>query len=267
MTTATQTHTEEFVQIAGGRTQLRKGGKGDPLLVIHGELWIPGWTKALQELAQKHTVYAPSLPGYGQTPRLEWMMYIADLESWITWFAREQKIKEPFNVIGFSMGGWMAANIASVNSAIFKKMVLVNPMGIKPQKGEIWDYFLNQPKAAFTQGFTAPDTNAEYQQYYGKQWTPEEVEQVEINREMSCRIAWKPYMWNHTTAERAKGIITPTLVVAGRDDKITPVNCAEIYHKNIKGSQLKLIDGAGHMPEMEKTTEFVKIVNDFLAAK
>ncbi|MBM3946440.1 MAG: hypothetical protein FJ315_03435, partial [SAR202 cluster bacterium] len=61
MTTSTRSHTEEFVEAADCRVQLRKGGQGEPLLVLHSELWAPGWIDAYQQLAKDFTVIVPSL--------------------------------------------------------------------------------------------------------------------------------------------------------------------------------------------------------------
>ena len=57
---------------------------------------------------------------------------------------------------------------------IFNKMVLVAPAGLKPEEGEIWDYFANSAKGAFERAFYNPAQASEYAQYYGKAWTPEE---------------------------------------------------------------------------------------------
>ena len=72
MTTAVAgTFTEESVEAADVRVQLRKGGKGESLLVLHSELGVPGWLQAYEELAGHFTVYVPSLPGFGQSTRPE----------------------------------------------------------------------------------------------------------------------------------------------------------------------------------------------------
>ena len=265
MTTAVNRNfTEEFAELANVRVHLRKGGKGAPLLVLHSELGVPGWLRAYEELAEHFTVYVPSLPGFGQSARPDWIVGVRDLAAWVTWFARDLKLPRPLNVIGFSMGGWLAAEIATVNSSIFKKMVLVAPAGLKPEEGEVWDYFVNSGKEAFARACYDPEQSLEYGQYYGRDWTPEEQEQVEINREMAARLLWKPYMRSHTLAALLPGIATPTLLVWGRQDKIIPLNACHLYQKAIKGAQMKVLGRCGHMPEMEKPEEFVKVVLDFL---
>ena len=57
----------------------------------------------------------------------------------------------------------------------------------------------------------------------------------------------------------------PTRIVWGRQDKLVPLECGELYNKAIPGSDLVVIDNCGHVPEIEKTDEFVKTALDFLA--
>jgi pimeloyl-ACP methyl ester carboxylesterase len=61
------------------------------------------------------------------------------------------------------------------------------------------------------------------------------------------------------------GIRTPTLLVWGREDAITPIDSGEIYQRAIPRSRLVVIENCGHMPEMEKPAEFARLVADFLA--
>jgi pimeloyl-ACP methyl ester carboxylesterase len=259
-------YTETFVEVADVRLQLRQGGAGAPLLVLHGELGIPAWLRAYELLAEHFTVYVPSLPGFGQSACPDWIISVRDLAAWVTWFVRDLQLSQPLNVIGCSMGGWIAAEIATCNAALFTKMVLVGAAGLKPEAGEVWDYFIHAPKEAFTQAFYAPEHVPEYVQYYGKPWTPEEESQVERNREMASRLLWKPYMRSHTLHALLRGIATPTLLVWGREDAIMPLNVCQRYARAIPGATAKIIENCGHMPEMEKPAEFVQVVLDFLTA-
>ena len=265
MTTA-GSYTETFVEVADVRLQLRQGGAGEPLLILHGEFGVPGWLRAYELLAEHFTVYVPSLPGFGQSARPDWIISVRDLAAWVTWFVRALRLSQPLNVIGGSMGGWIAAEIATVNAVLFKKMVLVGAAGLKPESGELWDYFVHAPKEAFTQAFYDPEHVPEYVQYYGKPWTPEEESQVESNREMASRLFWKPYMRSHTLPALLHGIATPTLLVWGREDAIIPLNACQLYQRAIPGATTRILDRCGHMPEMEKPAEFVQVVLDFLTA-
>jgi pimeloyl-ACP methyl ester carboxylesterase len=131
-----------MINAAGITVELRRGGSGPPLLVIHGELGVPGWLDSFALLAEHYHVIVPSLPGYGRSTRPDWIMSMHDLAAWVTWFARDLDLRTPVNVIGCSLGGWVAAEIATVAPQFFNKLILVGAMGIKPERGEIFDYFL-----------------------------------------------------------------------------------------------------------------------------
>jgi pimeloyl-ACP methyl ester carboxylesterase len=254
------------VKAAGIAVGLRRAGKGAPLLVIHGELGMPGWLESLALLAEGYDVIVPSLPGFGQSTRPDWIMGVHDLAAWVTWLARDLDIRAPVNVIGCSLGGWVAAEIATVAPQFLNKLVLVGAMGIKPDEGEIFDYFLDSGPTGLRRAFHRPDAAPEYMRYWGKELTPEESDLVEQHREMTCRIAWKPYMHSLTLRHLLPGVATPTLLIWGREDAIAPVNSGEIFERAIPRARLVTIPDCGHMPEMEKPAEFAALVRNFLAA-
>lgn len=263
----TDTFTEEFVNAAGVRVQLRRGGTGKPVLVLHSELGVPGWLRAYALLAQHFTVYVPALPGFGQSERPDWIVTVRDLAAWVTWFVRDLKLSQPLPVIGFSLGGWIAAEIATVNASLFTKIVLVGAAGLQPEEGQVWDYFVHSSREAFAQAFCDPAQSPEYAQYYGAAFTPDEDAQVERNREMAARLLWKPYMRSHTLPDLLRSVATPTLVLWGREDAIIPLNVCERYVRAIPGATAKVLDRCGHHPEMEQPGAFVQAVLDFLAPR
>jgi pimeloyl-ACP methyl ester carboxylesterase len=245
---------------------LRRAGSGPPLLVIHGELGVAGWLDSFARLAQRYDVIVPSLPGFGRSTRPDWIMGVHDLAAWVTWFARDLDLRMPMNVIGCSLGGWVAAEIATISPQFFNKLVLVGAMGLKPERGEIFDYLLESGMTGLRRALHRPEQSAEFMRYWGKEWTPTETDLVEQHREMTCRIAWKPYMHSLTLRHLLPGVVTPTLLVWGREDAITPHECGEIYQHVIPRSRLAVLDYCGHMPEMEQPAEFARLVEDFLAS-
>jgi pimeloyl-ACP methyl ester carboxylesterase len=265
MTPAAAGFTEQFVETAGVRIHLRRGGTGRPLLILHSELGVPGWLRAHARLAEQFCVYVPSLPGFGQSARPDWIVSVRDLAAWVAWFVRDQKLAQPCPVIGFSLGGWVAAEIATVSADLFSRMVLVGAAGLAPEDGQVWDYFIHSNTEAFARAFAEPAKAAEYALYYGKTWTAEDEAQAEANREMAARLLWKPYMRSHTLSALLAGVVTPTLVVWGREDRIIPVSVCDRYVRAIPGARAKILDGCGHVPEMEQPEAFVGVVLDFLA--
>jgi pimeloyl-ACP methyl ester carboxylesterase len=256
--------TEAFVQAAGLRVELRRGGAGAPLLVLHGELGVPGWLRAHSLLGRHFTVHVPSLPGFGRSERPDWIAGVRDLAGWVTWFVRDLGLASPLPVIGFSLGGWVAAEIATMNAGLFSRMVLVGAAGLPPEEGQVWDYFVHGSREAFAQAFCEPAKAPEYAQYYGEGWTPERELQAEHDRQMAARLLWKPYMKSHTLGPLLRGVTTPTLVVWGRQDAIIPLGVCRHYVRAIPGATAMVLDRCGHMPEMEQPEAFAAAVLNFL---
>ena len=137
---------EETVRVEDVDLIVAKGGSGKPLLILHEELGWPGWLKWNSALAQKHLLLIPQHPGFSRTVRSEWISNIRDMAGLYARYLADQKFA-PVDAIGFSLGGWIAAEMAACNPGQFRKLVLVAPMGIRPREGVILDFFqLMAPK-------------------------------------------------------------------------------------------------------------------------
>jgi pimeloyl-ACP methyl ester carboxylesterase len=265
MTTSTQTWTEEIVEVAGTRLQLVKGGAGEPLLVLHGEMGHPGWLRFHEALARRNTLYIPSHPGFGKSPRLDWVMNMRDLAGWYLDALDDLELGQ-VNVVGFSLGGWLAAEMATMCPDQFKKLVLVGAAGIKPPTGEIFDMFLVVAKEYITASVRDPSSVPEFKLLCPDEPTPEQAEAWEVAREQACRLSWRPYMHYPGLPHLLRRLKRlPTLIVWGRQDPIVPLSAAEVYHQSIKGSRLMVLNDCGHQPEVEKPDEFARAVQAFLS--
>ena len=91
--------TEEKVRVGDTELVVVKGGKGKPLLLLHGELGWPGWMPWNSTLAKDRTEIAPMHPGFGKTAMADWIMSIRDLAGFYQRYVREQKLG-PVEVIG-----------------------------------------------------------------------------------------------------------------------------------------------------------------------
>lgn len=131
---------ERTISTVGTELVVTEGGSGKPLLVLHEELGDSGWLKWKQELAKTRTVITPQHPGFGVSPRIAWARSIGDLANFYAQVMVEQGWVGA-DVIGFSLGGWVAAEMAAQNPGQFATLTLVAPMGIKPPSGEIADIY------------------------------------------------------------------------------------------------------------------------------
>ena len=263
MSISSLTWTEASTQIAGVNLHVVTGGSGEPLLVLHDELGQTTPLRYAEELAQDFTIHMPAHPGFGITERLDWVMSVRDLAGWYL-RAIEELGLERINVLGFSLGGWIAAEMACQSPQTFKKMALVAPAGIKPPTGEILDMFLIVAKEYLEASVLERDSTPEYSTICPEEASPEQVELWESAREEAARLTWRPYMY-HPALPHLLGRLKdlPTLLVWGEQDAVIPSSAGEAYQQAIQGARLEILPGCGHHPELEKTEEFVGLVRDF----
>ena len=265
MTTTAKPWTQESIDVAGAKIQVVKGGSGDPLLLLHGEMGYPGWLRFHDALAENNSIIAPTHPGFGTTPRLDWVMNMRDLAGWYLEAIDDLGLGR-VNLMGSSLGGWLAAEMATMAPDMFNKLALVAPAGVRPPTGEIFDMFLVVAKEFIETSILDHDATPEFQAVCPDEPTPEQAEAWEVAREEAARLSWRPYMYYPALPNllsRLKRL--PTLIVWGRQDPIIPLSAGELYQQSIPGSRLEVIDNCGHVPEVERTDELVRIVGGFLA--
>ncbi len=256
---------EDFVQVAGARIHVLKGGQGSPLVFLHSVEGNLGWLSAHRALADRRTVYAPTHPGFGLSERPEWLETMTDLARFYLWFLQEQKL-EKVTLAGHFLGGWLAAEMAVMCPHVIDRLILIDAAGVKPRQSEILDIFLYGASETRKLSFADASQAPEYAALFGRERSPEERE-VEIqNQEMSARLAWKPYMFSPSLPFLLPRLEMPTLLIWGREDRIVPLEVGELYQQAIPRARLEVIDRCGHLPHVEKPAEFSQLVLKFLEA-
>jgi len=256
---------EETISVAGVQLSMVKGGSGRPLVIFHDELGYPGWMTWNESFAHDHTLYIPFQPGFGKTPKLDWVRTYRDLAGFYSQVVREMKL-DPVNAIGFSAGGFIAAEMAAADPKIFSRMVLVAPMGLKPAVGEIKDIFPITIRTHLRSTVADPAGTPEFAKLYGGEMTPSQFEAFEDARAETARLGWEPYMHDPALPHLLRGNKTPTLLVWGSRDTVVPRGCIDAYQQALAGAQVGVIENVGHRPEIENSAEFERIVTRFLTA-
>lgn len=254
---------EETIAVGGVDVHTWIGGQGDPLLVLHGAGGNRGFTRWMRAVAERYTVWAPTHPGFGRSGDAEWMDGIDDLARFHLWFMDAAGLRRP-HVLGHSIGGWTAAEMAAMSPGSIDRLVLVAPVGLKPETGEILDVFFYSPQQLRDMTVHDPKTIPEWDELYGKPPTPAELEIVERNREMTARLTWKPYMHNPRLSRFLPRVTNPSLILWGREDQIVPVACAEQYRRLLPHATVHVFDKCGHLPPIEQPDTFARLVVEFL---
>ncbi|HZQ36928.1 MAG TPA: alpha/beta hydrolase [Dehalococcoidia bacterium] len=253
--------TDEFIEVAGLRLHLLRGGSGSPALVLHHDLGNPGWTEFYAGLAGSSAVVVPEHPGYGQSERPQWMRNVRDIAAVHQWAIQALHLTD-VALVGLGFGGWIAAEMASLAPADFRRLVLVGAMGIQPREGEILDQALYNHIAYARAGF---HDQSRFDALFGADPETDQLEAWEINREMTFRVAWKPYMFNPALPHLLGGVRAPALIVWGDDDQVVPRECADQYAQALPNARTEIVRECGHLVDLEKPQELAKLVSGFLA--
>jgi len=254
---------ESVIDVGGTGVVALAGGSGRPLLMLHDELGFPGWMGWNRDLAGGRRFLVPLQPGFGRTPRVPWFRSVRDVGSFYARMVRERGLG-PVDVVGFSAGAWIAAEMAASDPALVGRLVLVAPLGIRPEQGEIFDFLAVTMRRHVAATVSNQDAE-EYRDIYGGEISPGQFELFEAARAETSRLAWEPFMFDPTLPHRLAGAAgLRALIIWGEEDKIAPRGCAEAYERAIASSRLEVIPGAGHRPEIEDRRRFVKAVSEFL---
>jgi pimeloyl-ACP methyl ester carboxylesterase len=251
---------EKDVDLAGTRLQVMRGGSGRPVLVLHHDIGTPDRLPFYDALAERFDVIVPRHPGYGETAeRADWLRHPRDLAALYQWLLAEWAI-ERASLVGLGFGGWIAAEMAALAPRDFHRLVLVGAMGVKPPEGDILDQaiisYIDYAKA----GFHDP---AAFEKVFGDVST-EQLVAWDLCREMSFRIAWKPYMYSQTLPHLLGGVRAPALVAWGEHDQIVPHSAGRVYENSLRNARFETVAGAGHCVDMEKPDALARLVTAFI---
>ena len=251
--------TDSTVKAAGIRLHLSRAGRGHPVLVLHHETGTLDRLPFYDALAQRHEVLVPHHPGYSRSERPDWMRSTRDIAAIYRGLLSELGL-EKAALVGLGFGGWIAAEMASMAPGDLSHLVLVGAMGIKPPKGDILDQailsYIDYARAGF-------HDQAAFARIYGDVSTDQLVE-WDLCREMSFRIAWKPYMYNQSLPHLLGGVRAPALVVWGDDDKVVPTSAGERYAAVLPQARLEVVRACGHCVEMEQPDQLLRLVRTFI---
>jgi pimeloyl-ACP methyl ester carboxylesterase len=255
---------ERSISLAGIKLPIITAGSGRPLLVLNDEFGYPGWFKWQSALSRDHTLIIPMAPGFGRAPRIEWVESVRDLGCLYSRMLREEGLTD-IDVVGFSFGAWVAAEMIASCPHQFRRAVLVAPGGIRPPVGELTDSF-NYPANDFVRlTVLDPKATPEFSLLYGEPG-PDQAERLDEARAQFARLAWQPYFHNPSLPYLLEGAgESQVLIIWGAQDKVVPRSAVEKYNQVVKGSKLVVFDNCGHRPEIEQSEKFVGELKNFLA--
>ena len=250
---------ESTIDYKGGKVFLRRGGSGQPLLFLHGAGGIPGWLPYFDRLSDRYDVIAPDHPTFGQSDEPAWVEKVDDLAYFYLDFIKEHGL-DNVHLVGQSLGGWIALEIAVRSTRNLASLTLVGAAGIRIKGRPAADLFIMDDEELARALFKS-DALAE--QMLAMEPTEDQQDIIIKNKVATARLAWQPRLFNPALRKWLHRIDVPTHVIWGDSDRIIPPDYAGEFGGLIDGATVTMIEDCGHLPNIEQTGAFIDAVTGF----
>jgi pimeloyl-ACP methyl ester carboxylesterase len=231
-------------------------GEGRSFLLLHGgggPLTVNGFADLLST-QRPARVITPTHPGFGGTPRPESLATVPALAALYVALLAELGVRDA-TVIGNSIGGWIAAEMALLDTSRISSFVLVDAVGIEVPDHPVVDFFSLTPRQVAELSYHDPDR-------FGidpSKLSPEALTVMAGNR-ATLVVYGGQSMNDARLSKRLAGVTTPTLVVWGDSDRIADADYGRAFAEAIPGARFELLRDTGHLPQIETPAQLLDTV-------
>jgi len=251
----------QTVTVAGIDIEFHEEGDGPPVLFFHSGRGFQPQEAFVGLLARKYRFIAPSHPGFGTSGLPDWIDSTDDIAH-IHLALMDQLDLRRVKLIGCSIGGWIAAELATKSPERIEKLVLVGPEGVKlgpRDRLDIPDIFAMPHEQLIKLTFHDPAKG----QVDVAKLTRDEMTVIARNNETLALLAWEPYMHNPKLRHRLHRVDMPVLFLRGESDGLISADYLAKYAKLVPHGRVETIAAAGHSPQTEQPEAFVAKVTAF----
>ena len=224
----------------------RRQGEGEPVLYLHGNGFTRMWLPFHDELAASMDLIAPEHPGYGETPMPDWLRGFDDLVLHYDELLDVLEL-ETVHVVGYSLGGWIAAELAAFYPRRLRSLTLICPAGLRVPgqpapnliamtTDAVWQTLFNDPRNADR---VMPDYES-----------VEEVVHLYGEATTFARLAWNP-QYDLALDRRLRRVACPSLVIGAEHDRVIPDAVADRYADLLRARRER-VEGTGHALAIEQ---------------
>ena len=248
------------IELPGAAVDVVRKGSGPELFMLHGGGGPIAGMPFADKLAESFEIISPVHPGFAGSAIPE---HFDDLQD-LVYLYRDLMDALDLNgavMMGFSMGGWTAAEIAVMSTARISKLILVDSVGVKVggrEDRDIADVFATRPEELARLTWHDPSKAPN-----PADMTDAELEMVQANRVALGLYTWQPYMHNPKLPRRLHRIDVPTLLIWGESDGLVTPDYGRAFCGMIPGAEIVVIPEAGHAPQIEQPDAFVGHVTSF----
>jgi pimeloyl-ACP methyl ester carboxylesterase len=241
-------------------------GSGPPLLFLHGAggaaNMFAGETPAafLLELAKSYRVIVPEHPGFGIKDRPDWLDNIHDLAYFYLDYMDVRGLNG-VHLVGQSLGGWIALEIAVRNTARLASLTVAGAAGLKLKGVPKGDIFLWTREDFVRHMFRNPEAA---KAFASREPTPEQLKALLRNNETLALLAWEPRMADPDLEKWLHRIKVPTHVIWAEDDDVLPQPYGEAIARLVSGAKFSVVPGTGHLLHLDRPKAFSEAVQGFI---
>jgi pimeloyl-ACP methyl ester carboxylesterase len=246
--------------IAGAQFHLSRLGAGRPVLFLHG-LWGAMTPLAFyDELARERSILIPDHPGFGQSDSPAWLVGIGDA-AYFYLDLIEQLDLQDLDIVGHSLGGWIAAEMAIRSTSSIRSLTLIAPAGIRIKGMMSGDFFLWSPEERARQLFHNQDIAIQFNEANSGSAAREMALK---NNYAAARLSWQPRFYNPELQRWLHRIRIPVNLIWGDQDYLLPVGYAKAWTDALPQARLSRIPLCGHLPHVERAQETLSITRSCL---
>ena len=246
-------------------TDVEIGGSGPPLLYLHGPWGLPPDRAFAARLADRHTVYAPRFPG--TTPGDSEGAHA--LDSWLDLAVYHGELLDALKldaptVVGHSFGGLIAAELAAAVPRSVSRLVLIDPVGLWRDDLPVKNWMILSDRERRAALFADAEGEAA-KTFFAVPGDPagrvDTLSQFIWSQACTGKFVWP--VPDRGLKHRIHRIAAPALIVWGKADRVIDQAYAQEFAKRIAGAKTLMIDGAGHLPHLEKLELVAKAIREF----
>ena len=252
----------QIVKVGDVGVSLRRAGKGPKLLFLHGADGYSQWLPFFDALAERYELLVPEHPGFGASDDPPLIRSVPDMAMFYLDLLETLDLRD-LHIIGHSLGGWIAAEILIRDRSRAKSLTLISSAGIRVEGVPSGDIFIWNREELLRNVF--------YNQAYADialqlQPTEQQIDTMLKNRFTATKLGWQPRWFDPDLEKWLHRIKLPALVIWGKEDKVMPAAYAALWRERLPDARrLVMIEECGHVPQIEKLSETIGPLRDFLA--
>jgi pimeloyl-ACP methyl ester carboxylesterase len=255
---------EYEIAVRGRASRVREAGSGNAVVFFAGIGGLPAWPEFLTALAEQHRVIAPSLPGF---PGAEEFRH---LDSYLDWIVAALEVLEaldvtPVDLIGSSVGGTLAAEVAALAPERVRRLALIAPFGHFDPADPGADIWAQRPGPDSIPTLVCRDPER-----WNDVWAkPDDADPVEwgilLTRAMEAAARYLFPMGDTGLVGRLNRVHQPTLLARGAADAVIPESYQAVFAEAISGPVVvTTVPDAGHLAELDQPEQLAREINAFL---